>query len=115
MEELQKVSNSVAEINTYKIAGLKKIVEQLQSCNYENEAGCLKNNVAFIALEEMSEDIYETYVDNFDIFEDRVKLLLARGRKLYDAYADNPSEREAIIRRRIMICLSEIIDDYTKS
>jgi len=32
---------------------IKKIVEQLESCNYECEGGYLKNNVAFLALKEM--------------------------------------------------------------
>lgn len=32
---------------------IKKIVKQLESCNYECEGGYLKNNVAFLALKEM--------------------------------------------------------------
>lgn len=34
---------------------LKKIVEQLEGCNYENEAGVLNMNEAFLALKELSE------------------------------------------------------------
>ena len=37
-----------------KFDSIKKIVEQLESCNYECEGGFLKNNVAFIALKEMT-------------------------------------------------------------
>ena len=33
---------------------LDKIVNQLESCNYECEAGPLKNNIAFISLKKMS-------------------------------------------------------------
>lgn len=33
---------------------LKKIIEQLESCFYETEAGCLVNNVAFLALRKLS-------------------------------------------------------------
>lgn len=35
---------------------LKQIVEQLESCNYECEAGPLVNNVAFIALKEKAKE-----------------------------------------------------------
>ncbi len=41
-----------AEIEKYDT--IEKIVEQLQKCNYECEAGCLNNNVAFIALKRMA-------------------------------------------------------------
>lgn len=34
---------------------LKQIVEQLESCNFECEAGPLENNVAFIELKRMAE------------------------------------------------------------
>jgi hypothetical protein len=43
-------------IDSYKKAGLKKIVEQLEIGNYECEGGVIANNVAFIALKELSEE-----------------------------------------------------------
>lgn len=33
---------------------LEKIVKQLESCNYENEAGKLTRNVAFLKLKEIA-------------------------------------------------------------
>jgi hypothetical protein len=36
---------------------LQKIVAQLESCDYSCEAGVLVNNVAFVALKEMAEDL----------------------------------------------------------
>lgn len=47
--------------------------------------------------------------DNFDIFEDRVKSLLARWRKFHD-------ESKSDDRARIAVsgCLSEINDPFTK-
>lgn len=42
------------EIQIAKFDTIEKIVKQLKWCNYENEAGCLKNNVAFIALKRMA-------------------------------------------------------------
>lgn len=36
-----------------KYDSIKKIVEQLESCNYKYEGGYLKNNAAFLALKEM--------------------------------------------------------------
>ena len=83
MEENEKASSAVAEINRYKNAGLKEIVKQLEFCNYESEGGILKNNVAFAALKLLSEEEAQG-IDNFDIFEDRVKSLLKRRRKFHD-------------------------------
>lgn len=37
------------------VDALKRIVSQLEKCNYETEAGLLINNVAFLALKKMSE------------------------------------------------------------
>jgi hypothetical protein len=34
---------------------LRRIVDQLESCDYENQAGVLKMNVAFLALKKMAE------------------------------------------------------------
>ena len=42
------------QIEIEKYNTLTKIVEQLESCNYECEAGYLKNNVAFKSLQLMS-------------------------------------------------------------
>lgn len=42
------------EIEVEKYNSIAKIVEQLEACNYECEAGPLKTNVAFIALKGMA-------------------------------------------------------------
>lgn len=42
------------EIEMDKYDTLKKIVEQLEFCEYENQAGVLKNNVAFLSLKRMA-------------------------------------------------------------
>lgn len=42
------------EIEMDKYDTLSKIVEQLESCNYETVGGFLKNNVAFLALKRMA-------------------------------------------------------------
>lgn len=42
---------------------LKEIVEQLESCNYECEAGPLENNVAFIELKKRVE--FESKIEEF--------------------------------------------------
>jgi hypothetical protein len=47
------MNTSELKINEYNT--LDKIVKQLESCNYENEASLLVNNVAFIALKRMAE------------------------------------------------------------
>ena len=41
------------EIEMDKFDTIKKIVEQLEVCNYECEGGYLKNNIAFLALKRM--------------------------------------------------------------
>ena len=41
------------EIEMDKFDTIKKIVEQLESCNYECTGGYLKNNTAFLALKRM--------------------------------------------------------------
>jgi len=41
-------------LNHYVTDALKRIIEQLEKCNYETEAGDLNNNVAFLALKKMS-------------------------------------------------------------
>jgi hypothetical protein len=47
------------EHEVFKYDTLEKIVKQLESCNYECEAGYLCNNVAFIALKRMAESEVE--------------------------------------------------------
>lgn len=42
------------EIEMDKYDTIQKIVEQLEFCNYENEVGCLKNNIAFLSLKRMA-------------------------------------------------------------
>lgn len=42
------------EIEMDKYDTISKIVEQLEGCNYETEAGFLNNNIAFMALKRMS-------------------------------------------------------------
>jgi len=37
-----------------KYDSIQKIIEQLESCDYENKAGTLKNNIAFLALQQLS-------------------------------------------------------------
>jgi len=49
------VPKTQTEIEMDKYDTLEKIVEQLESFNYETEAGYLKNNVAFLALKRMSQ------------------------------------------------------------
>jgi len=41
------------EIAMDKYDSIKKIVTQLESCNYESEGGYLVNNIAFLALKRM--------------------------------------------------------------
>jgi hypothetical protein len=38
---------------------LQEIIEQLESCNYECEAGRLENNVAFIELKKVLQRAYD--------------------------------------------------------
>jgi hypothetical protein len=42
------------EIEMDKYDTIQKIVEQLESCNYECEAGALNRNIAFLALKRMA-------------------------------------------------------------
>jgi len=53
--EIEKyIGDAKGYLNYNVCQSLKRIVEQLEKCNYETEAGYLKNNVAFIALKEMA-------------------------------------------------------------
>ena len=48
--------------NEYKGNPLKAI-DQLEWCNYENEAGCLMNNIAWIALKELIKEQVDYHYD----------------------------------------------------
>lgn len=47
------IPKTQAEIEMDKYDTIQKIVDQLESCNYECEGGYLKNNVAFLSLKRM--------------------------------------------------------------
>lgn len=49
------LGNALGYLNHNVTDNLKKIVEQLESCDYENEAGVLNMNVAFLALKRLSQ------------------------------------------------------------
>ena len=44
------------ELDMDKYDTLQKIVDQLESCEYENQAGVLRNNTAFLKLKQMAKD-----------------------------------------------------------
>lgn len=48
------IPKTKTEIEMDKYDTLSKIVEQLESCNYETEGVFLKNNVAFLSLKRMA-------------------------------------------------------------
>ncbi len=48
------VPKTQTEIEMDKYDTLQKIVDQLEFCEYENEAGLLKNNIAFLSLKRMA-------------------------------------------------------------
>jgi len=50
------IGDSMGYLNYSVRESLSKIVQQLESCEYENEAGCLKMNVAFLALKKMTQN-----------------------------------------------------------
>jgi len=50
------VPKTTTEISMDKFDTLGKIVKQLESCNYECEAGCLTNNTAFMKLKLMAKN-----------------------------------------------------------
>ena len=47
------VPKTQTEIEMDKYDSIQKIVEQLESCNYESVGGYLKNDIAFLALKRM--------------------------------------------------------------
>ena len=48
------IPKTQSEIEMDKYDTLQKIVEQLESCEYENQAGLLKMNIAFLSLKRMA-------------------------------------------------------------
>lgn len=48
------IPKTLLEIEMDKYDTLPKIIEQLEKCDYGNEAGSLVNNVAFLSLKKMS-------------------------------------------------------------
>jgi hypothetical protein len=48
------IGDSKGYLNHNVVGSLKKIVDQLEKCNYETEVGCLNMNVAFLALKQLS-------------------------------------------------------------
>lgn len=48
------ISESEGYLNHHVSSSLRKIVAQLEMCNYECEAGILGNNLAFLALKKLS-------------------------------------------------------------
>ena len=50
-----EVPKTASEKAIEKFDSIKKIVVQLESCDYECEGGFLKNNVAFLSLKQMAE------------------------------------------------------------
>jgi hypothetical protein len=50
------VGDAMGYLNYNVRDSLKKIVKQLEWCNYENDAGSLNMNVAFLALKQMSQN-----------------------------------------------------------
>jgi hypothetical protein len=48
------IPKTQSEIEMDKFDTLQKIVDQLESCDYENQAGILKMNVAFLSLKRMA-------------------------------------------------------------
>jgi len=66
------------QVDDYKKKGLKAIVEQLEFCGYECEGGILINNVAFIALKEIAEEVEElkeikNYSDKYNDFIETIE------------------------------------------
>jgi hypothetical protein len=55
----EKINIARKQVDEYKSKGLKVIVEQLKSCDYECIGGPMINNVAFIALEELAQQRLE--------------------------------------------------------
>jgi len=48
------IPKTQVEIEMDKYDTLQKIIDQLELCNYEQEGGYLKNNIAFLALKRMA-------------------------------------------------------------
>ena len=55
--EIEKYyADAIGYLNYHVKTSLSKIVNQLEKCDYECEAGVLKNNVAFLALKKMADN-----------------------------------------------------------
>ncbi len=48
------LGESLGYLNSHIKDTCAKIVKQLEGCNYENEAGVLNNNIAFLALKQLA-------------------------------------------------------------
>lgn len=51
------IGNAMGYLNYNVTESLKKIVKQLERCDYENEAGTLRMNIAFLALKKLTGEI----------------------------------------------------------
>jgi len=47
-------ADAMTFINPYVVISIQAIIKQLEKCDYENEAGYLKNNIAFLALKKLA-------------------------------------------------------------
>jgi hypothetical protein len=53
--QIDKYIGDAMEYLNYNVTdSLKKIIEQLDKCDYENEAGVLKKNIAYLALKKLA-------------------------------------------------------------
>lgn len=53
--EIEKyIGNAKGYMSEYVKTALRKIIDQLEGCNYESEEGFLKDNIAFLALKELT-------------------------------------------------------------
>lgn len=58
---------------------LNEIIEQLESCNYECEAGSLENNIAWIELKERKEFLEKLIEDGLDLDDNFVLSYIWKG------------------------------------
>lgn len=53
-KEIDKyIGDATGYLNIHVTDSIKRIVTQLESCDYQNEAGSLNNNIAFLALKKL--------------------------------------------------------------
>jgi Lar family restriction alleviation protein len=103
IKESKVAEKEKPEIAKYKT--LQQIVDQLEWCNYECEAGSLKMNTAFIALKQMALDEVNNPEERLDLFEKQRDELLKTLEKLARYYEGGEVEqisREAIDKIRSM-------------